>query len=78
MSGCETPMTWQGPRGSTDQQMAQARYECNQDVEADRARMMQIATQQNNPYLALTLPGRAGEMFNLCMEAKGFRLVQQQ
>ena len=82
VTACGTPMMWQGPPGSTDQQLAQARYRCNQDVYDWKMRMYPQLQKQTDPYFMTASVGmmnqRAEEMFNMCMGATGYNLVPQQ
>ena len=79
VTACETPMMWQGPPGSTDQQLAQARYRCVQDVYDWKMRMSPQLQKQTDPYFMAASVGmmnqRAKEMFNMCMEANGYRQI---
>jgi hypothetical protein len=82
--GCGTPMVWQGPPGTDQQDLAQTRSECLHQAEAWRSYNAQVY-QQTSSQTEVTGQQRApddlyrtaDQLFDRCMIAQGYKLVPQ-
>ncbi len=80
--GCGTPMVWQGPPGSGEQELADTRSECRHQADAWRlhsdqiyqqtATQTEVNGQRRDPD---DLYRTADRRFEQCMVAQGYKLV---
>ena len=85
LGGCGTPMVWQGPAGTGQQELSDAKRECLSRSEAWRSQKQQVAQQTVIPdpssgqqnatdYFYQT----EDRLFNQCMVAQGYKLVRRE
>jgi len=82
LGACGTPMVWQGPAGTGQQELSDAKRECLTRSEAWHSQKAQVAQQTVIPTESTgQLPDtgylyRTGEqLFDQCMVAQGYKLV---
>ena len=83
--GCGTPMAWQGPPGTGQQDLAETRSECLHQAEAWRSHNAQVSQQtvvQTDVSGQQRAPGdlyrTADQLFEQCMVAQGYKLVPRE
>ncbi len=83
LCGCGTPMVWQGPAGTGQQELADVKRECLSRAEAWRSQKEQVAQQSVIPTEGNQQQQRASgylyntqdQLFDQCMVAQGYKLV---
>ena len=82
LCGCGTPLVWQGPAGTAQEDLAATRSECLHQSEAWRSHNDQVyqqtalQTEVNGQTRAPnTLYRTADQLFEQCMIAQGYKLV---
>jgi hypothetical protein len=82
LCGCGTPMVWQGPPGTGQQELTATRSECQHKSEAWRSYNDQVYQQTSmqtevngQPRAPNELYRTAGQLFDQCMSEHGYKLV---
>lgn len=85
LCGCGTPLVWQGPAGTGQQDLAETRSECLHRAEAWRSHNAQVyqqtgvQTEVNGQQRAPNdLYRTADQLFEQCMVAQGYKLVPRE
>lgn len=83
--GCGTPMVWQGPSGTGQQELGDAKRECLSRAEAWRSHNEQVYQQTALPAevsVQQRAPGdlyrTSDQVFDQCMRAEGYKLVPRE
>ena len=85
LCGCGTPMVWQGPAGTGQQELSDVKRECLSRTEARREYNEQLYQQTVTQPEITSEPGAPGDFyrtgsrqFDRCMVAQGYKLVPRQ
>jgi len=82
LSGCGTPMVWQGPAGTSEQDLANTKRDCLNRSESWRQYNTQVTDQASiqtsgsgDPRATDEMYRTADQLYQRCMLAEGYRLV---
>ena len=85
LCGCGTPMVWQGPAGTGQQELSDVKRECLSRAEARRSQKEQVAQQSVIPAevneqqrVSGYLYSSQDQLFDQCMVAGGYKLVPRE
>jgi hypothetical protein len=85
LCGCGTPMVWQGPSGTGQQELSDAKRECLTHAEAWRSHNELVYQQSVEPAEAIgnqrasaDLYRTENQLFDQCMVAQGYKLVPRE
>ena len=85
LCGCGTPMVWQGPAGTGQQELSDVKRECLSRAEAWRSQKEQVAQQSVIPGELNAQQAASGylyrtqdQLFDQCMVAQGYKLVPRE